>query len=88
MTLRARRNGRNSFHLSKSPSHLLRHRMQRANDLFVREPGASELTKQQFIVFAAVEQNEGVSQTELVAITGLDRSTFAEMIEQRRGASL
>jgi len=33
-------------------------------------------------VLAAVEQNEGVSQTALVEITGIDRSTLAEMIRR------
>jgi DNA-binding MarR family transcriptional regulator len=40
------------------------------------------LTKQQFTVLAAVEQNEGISQTDLVALTGIDRSTLAEMIRR------
>jgi DNA-binding MarR family transcriptional regulator len=70
------------FDLSQSPSHLLRRCVQFANDLFSREPGASDLTKQQFTVLAAVEQNEGMSQTDLVAITGIDRSTLAEMIRR------
>jgi len=70
------------FDLSQSPSHLLRRCVQYANDLFSREPGASDLTKQQFTVLAAVEQNEGMSQTDLVAITGIDRSTLAEMIRR------
>src|SRR4051812_28883060 len=70
------------FDLSQSPSHLLRRCVQYANDLFSREPGASDLTKQQFTVLAAVEQNEGISQTDLVAITGIDRSTLAEMIRR------
>ena len=70
------------FDLSQSPSHLLRRCVQYANDLFSREPGAGELTKQQFTVLAAVEQNEGMSQTDLVAITGIDRSTLAEMIRR------
>src|SRR5215467_3432647 len=70
------------FDLSQSPSHLLRRCVQYANDLFSREPGASDLTKQQFTVLAAVEQNEGISQTDLVGITGIDRSTLAEMIRR------
>lgn len=70
------------FDLSQSPSHLLRRCVQFANDLFSREPGASDLTKQQFTVLAAVEQNEGMSQTDLVSITGIDRSTLAEMIRR------
>jgi DNA-binding MarR family transcriptional regulator len=70
------------FDLTQSPSHLLRRCVQYANDLFSHEPGASDLTKQQYTVLAAVEQNEGVSQTELVTITGIDRSTLAEMIRR------
>ena len=70
------------FDLSQSPSHLLRRCVQYTNDLFSREPGASDLTKQQFTVLAAVEHREGLSQTELVAMTGIDRSTLAEMIRR------
>jgi len=72
----------NGFDLSQSPSHLLRRCVQYANDLFSHEPGASDLTKQQFTVLAALENNEGVSQTDLVAMTGIDRSTLAEMIRR------
>jgi DNA-binding MarR family transcriptional regulator len=70
-----------SFDLSQSPSHLLRRCVQYANDLFARE-SSSDLTKQQFNVLAAVEQNEGISQTDLVSLTGIDRSTLAEMIRR------
>src|SRR5882672_10242022 len=70
------------FDLSQAPSHLLRRCVQYANDLFSHEPGASDLTKQQFTVLAAVERNEGMSQTDLVTITGIDRSTLAEMIRR------
>src|SRR5262245_49517525 len=70
------------FDLAQAPSHLLRRCVQYANDLFSQEPGASDLTKQQFTVLAAVEQNEGMSQTDLVNITGIDRSTLAEMIRR------
>jgi DNA-binding MarR family transcriptional regulator len=72
----------NGFNLSQSPSHLLRRCVQYANDLFSHEPAASDLTKQQYTVLVAVEQNEGVSQTDLVALTGIDRSTLAEMIRR------
>ena len=70
------------FDLSQAPSHLLRRCVQYANDLFSHEPGASDLTKQQYTVLAAVEQNEGMSQTDLVHMTGIDRSTLAEMIRR------
>lgn len=82
MASKGPRKANGGFDLSQSPSHLLRRCVQYANDLFSREPGASDLTKQQFTVLAAVEQNEGMSQTDLVAITGIDRSTLAEMIRR------
>jgi len=82
MAVKGPRKANGGFDLSQSPSHLLRRCVQYANDLFSREPGASDLTKQQFTVLAAVEQNEGMSQTDLVAITGIDRSTLAEMIRR------
>lgn len=82
MALKGPRKTANGFDLSQSPSHLLRRCVQYANDLFSQEPGASDLTKQQFTVLVAVEQNEGVSQTDLVTVTGIDRSTLAEMIRR------
>jgi DNA-binding MarR family transcriptional regulator len=82
MATRGPRKADGGFDLSQTPSHLLRRGVQCANDLFSRELGASDLTKQQFTVLAAVEQNEGVSQTDLVGITGIDRSTLAEMIRR------
>src|SRR5262245_49696943 len=82
MAVKGPRKANGGFDLSQSPSHLLRRCVQYANDLFSREPGASDLTKQQFTVLAAVEQNEGMSQTDLVSITGIDRSTLAEMIRR------
>ena len=82
MVSRGPRKSINGFDLSQSPSHLLRRCLQYANDLFSHEPTASHLTKQQYTVLVAVEQNEGVSQTDLVALTGIDRSTLAEMIRR------
>ena len=82
MAFKGPRKAANGFDLSQAPSHMLRRCVQYANDLFSQEPAASELTKQQFTVLAAVEQNEGVSQTDLVSITGIDRSTLAEMIRR------
>src|ERR1700741_2077447 len=76
------RKANGGFDLSQSPSHLLRRCVQYANDLFSRESSATDLTKQQFTVLAAVEQNEGISQTDLVGLTGIDRSTLAEMIRR------
>ena len=70
------------FALSESPSHLLKRCAQFFGDLYAHEAGSGELTKQQFILLAALEHNEGVSQTALVEITGIDRSTLAEMVRR------
>ena len=70
------------FDLSQTASHLLRLCWQHANDLFSQEPGAGDLTKPQFTVLSAVEQHDGISQTQLVALTKIDRSTLAEMLHR------
>jgi DNA-binding MarR family transcriptional regulator len=77
MKVQRRPNG--GFDLALAPSHLFRRCHQFFGDLYAMESGARELTPQQFTVLAALEHNEGVSQTALVEITGIDRSTLAEM---------
>jgi DNA-binding MarR family transcriptional regulator len=77
MKVQRRANG--GFELAHAPSHLIRRCQQYFGDLYAMEAGARELTPQQFTVLAALEQNEGASQTALVEITGIDRSTLAEM---------
>lgn len=71
-----------SFNLDDSPGHLLRRCQQYAHDLFTQEVGANGLTPRQFAVLLTVEQNEGLSQTDLVHKTGIDRSTLADMISR------
>lgn len=70
------------FDLSQNPSHLLRVCWQHANDLYAQESNMGELTKPQFMVLSAVEQHDGISQTALVEMTGIDRSTLAEMMRR------
>ncbi|HTT97496.1 MAG TPA: MarR family transcriptional regulator [Rhizomicrobium sp.] len=77
MKVQRRPNG--GFDLAQAPSHLIRRCQQYFGDLYAMEAGARELTPQQFTVLAALEHNEGASQTALVDITGIDRSTLAEM---------
>jgi DNA-binding MarR family transcriptional regulator len=69
-----------SFDLATSPSHLLRRANQLATDFFDDEDGVDGLTPRQLAVLHAVDLNDGVSQTELVKVTGIDRSTLADMI--------
>jgi DNA-binding MarR family transcriptional regulator len=79
---KGQRKANGGFELSESPSHLIRRCAQYFGDLYAHEAGASELTKQQFTLLAALEHNDGVSQTALVEITGIDRSTLAEMVRR------
>jgi DNA-binding MarR family transcriptional regulator len=66
--------------LSVFVSHLVRRSQQRAVDLFAKAVGSDGLTHQQFILLLAVEQNPGTTQTRLVQVTGIDRSTLTDMI--------
>lgn len=69
-----------AFTLKNSPGHLLRRAQQYANDLYAKNVGPSGPTPRQFEVLYAVSRNEGLSQTDLVHETGIDRSTLADMI--------
>ncbi|MEQ1868337.1 MAG: MarR family transcriptional regulator [Alphaproteobacteria bacterium] len=71
-----------SFELATSLSHLLRRAQQFAMDLYDDETETEALTARQLAVLYAVDQNDGVTQTRLVAQTGIDRSTLADMIDR------
>lgn len=79
---KGQRKANGGFALSESPSHLLKRCAQFFGDLYAHESGSGDLTKQQFTLLAALEHNEGVSQTALVEITSIDRSTLAEMVRR------
>ena len=70
------------FNLDNSPAHLLRRATQYANDIYTREVGDEPLTARQFAVLLTVDKQEGLSQTDLVNMTGIDRSTLADMISR------
>src|ERR1700744_4838285 len=88
MTSKAQRKANGSFELAESPSHLMRLCQQYYGDLYARETGARDLTKQQFTLLCALEHQDGVSQTTLVETTGIDRSTLAEMVRRMRERGL
>ena len=79
---KGQRRANGGFDLSESPSHLIRRCAQYFGDLYAHEAGSNDLTKQQYTLLAALEHNDGVSQTALVDITGIDRSTLAEMVRR------
>lgn len=67
-------------HLTRSLSHLLKRAAQYANHLYMSEVGKSGLTHRQYTVLLAADTHEGKSQTDLVKITGIDRSTLADLV--------
>lgn len=69
-----------NYALEESPGHLLRRAQQYADDLYKKEVGSGGLTARQFTVLHAISEKEGLSQTDLVRRTGIDRSTLADMI--------
>lgn len=71
-----------SDRLGRSPIHLLHRAGQCAGDVFQAEMAKGELTPRQFAVLWSVSQNEGLSQTDLVDRTGIDRSTLADIIRR------
>jgi DNA-binding MarR family transcriptional regulator len=72
----------NGFELGDAPSYLMRRCQQLFGDLYARETNGRDLTRQQFMVLAALENNDGASQTALVEMTNIDRSTLAEMVRR------
>lgn len=71
-----------AYRLVEAPGHLMRRAQQRAVELFQRAVGRKGPTPRQFAVMLTIAQQPGLKQTELVALTGIDRSTLAELIER------
>jgi hypothetical protein len=65
-----------------SPLHLLQRVSQRADGLFSRNVRDADLTPRQFAVLQAVADNNGLSQTDIMAATGIDRSSTAELVRR------
>jgi len=68
--------------LDKSPIHLLHRAGQCAAEIFQAELAPGDLTPRQFAVLYTVARHEGLSQIQLVAHTGIDRSTLAEIVRR------
>jgi len=63
--------------LDRSPIHLLHRAGQCAGDIFQNEMSDGGLTPRQFAILLTVAQNEGLSQTNLVERTGIERTSSA-----------
>jgi DNA-binding MarR family transcriptional regulator len=68
------------YDLKASPSHLLHRAQQFAADRFAAAVGGDSITQRQFAVLVGVAAQEGLTQTDLVKSTGIDRSTLAELV--------
>jgi DNA-binding MarR family transcriptional regulator len=66
--------------LTRSAHHLLKRAAQYAATIYMDRVGKSGLTQRQYTVLAAVNEHDGVSQTALVRMTGIDRSTLADLV--------
>ncbi|MNI08756.1 Transcriptional regulator HosA [compost metagenome] len=66
--------------LAESPSHLMHRALQLALDVYAEETGPDGLTQRQFAVLEAVAARSGLTQTDLVKATGIDRSTLADLV--------
>ena len=68
--------------LKDSAIHLLHRANQCVSDIFVNQMQGESLTPRQFAVLSAVSKEQGLNQTNLVKVTGIDRSTLADIIQR------
>ncbi len=71
-----------AVNIETSPIHLLHRAGQCAGEIFQIEMDVGDLTPRQFAVLVSISQNEGLSQTNLVKRTGIDRSTLADIVRR------
>jgi DNA-binding MarR family transcriptional regulator len=74
--------------LAASPSHLMHRALQLALDIYSEEAGADGPTQRQFAVLEAVSHRSGLTQTDLVRATGIDRSTLADLVARMTAKGL
>lgn len=65
-----------------STSHLLHRAQQLASDRFSGFVGEDSVTLRQYVVLTAIAEKPGSSQNDLVRVTGIDRSTLADMVQR------
>ncbi|MEZ5998564.1 MAG: MarR family transcriptional regulator [Hyphomonas sp.] len=77
-----------AYNLNASPSHLLHRAQQMAANHSAKALKAAGITLRQFSLLAALDGNDGVSQSDLVNATGIDRSTLADMVARMESGGL
>src|SRR5262245_40272125 len=68
--------------IDRSITHLFHRASQRATEIFALETRDFDITARQYAVLTAVAQRQGLSQTDLVRLTGIDRSTLADVVQR------
>lgn len=76
------------YSLETSPSHLLHRAQQRAADVTAQALRTYGLTPRQYAVLLALKADSAVTQSDLVRVTGIDRSTLADMLARMGKRSL
>lgn len=74
--------------LARSPSHQLHRVLQLALDIYAEEVGPEAPTQRQFAVLEACAGRDGLTQTDLVRATGIDRSTLADLVARMTSKGL
>jgi DNA-binding MarR family transcriptional regulator len=67
---------------SHSATHLLHRAGQHAEEMFARASGSLGITARQFVVLAAIDGLDRPSQTTLCHVSGIDRSTLADIVRR------
>lgn len=80
--------GETPFDLNTSATHLLHRAQQVAVNLSAAALSVKGLTIRQFAVLAALHGQDDKSQADLVEITGIDRSTLADMVSRMEKSGL
>lgn len=68
-----------AYDLENASCRLLKLALKRAGELVAEEIGETGLRPRPFMTLIAIYQNPGISQNDLVTITGSDRSTIGEL---------
>ena len=70
-----------AYRLDRSALHLLHRASQCATELF-ESSQLGDLTPRQYALLLTVDANKGLSQTQLVELTLVDRSTIADVVRR------
>lgn len=76
------------FRIENSLLHMLHRASQIGHEQFARATGSSAVTVRQLVVLSAIDAHPGASQTEIVRLTGIDRSTMADLTRRLLKAGL